>query len=248
MRLRALRHRGAAFDARFHQKHPLFWPLARAAAAFAEERDWPEVASYARAFAGEPVVRFEAARPVARRARRTAPVDGDALYDARITREACVPTRVGSWHDFLNALVWATFPRAKGALHRRQHEELSARLVPGARTLPPTRSRVHDALALLDEGGVVVLDDGRRRLGVVFGHALYESLVLGVRAMAARAVEVRVEVVPADATACTALADAALEKRLSDPGLHPDALPRVALGELPAGPAGRNVAEELRAT
>jgi hypothetical protein len=96
---------------------------------------------------------------------------------------------------------------------------------------------VHDALALLDEGGVVVLDDGRRRLGVLFGHALYEGLVLGVRAMAARAVETRLESVPREASACVALADAALEQRLLDRELHPDALPRVALAELAACPA-----------
>jgi hypothetical protein len=140
-----------------------------------------------------------------------------------------VPTRPRSWHDFLNALVWATFPRAKLALHTRQHEELSARMTPDARTLPSSRSRVHDALALLDEGGVVLLGDGRRRVGIVFGHALYEGLVLGVRALAARAVEVHVEVFPSDARACVSLADDALERSLSNRSLDASALPRVAL-------------------
>jgi hypothetical protein len=87
------------------------------------------------------------------------------LYDARIVTAREVSTRNGSWHDFLNALVWATFPLAKTALHERQH----GIVIPGA----PRRTPEGDALAMLDEGGVFL--PGR----VVFGHAIYESIVLG---------------------------------------------------------------------
>jgi len=122
-----------------------------------------------------------------------------------------VPTRPGSWHDLMNALVWATFPRAKRALHERQHRLV----VPAAPAESARRPRELDALALLDEGGVVVLasagalDEGDERRGereereergergergeraleeaiaagdataFVFGHAIYEGLVLG---------------------------------------------------------------------
>jgi len=125
------------------------------------------------------------------------------LYDARIVLDAEVPTRGGCWHDLMNALVWGTFPRSKLALHTRQHRAIEARVAPGARTLPATRSRELDALALFDEGGVALLAPdptrlrsaparGRRPISgpelasddvdaVVFGHAIYESLVLGVR-------------------------------------------------------------------
>ena len=72
-------------------------------------------AQLARAFEGEPVVRFEppAAKPCCWRA------PANERYDARIALERVVPTRARSWHDLLNALVWATFPRAKLALHAR---------------------------------------------------------------------------------------------------------------------------------
>jgi Protein of unknown function (DUF3025) len=89
--------------------------------------------------------------------------------------------------------VWGTFPRAKRALHARQYRAVAERLEPGTRTLPPTRTPELDALALLDEGGVVLLSRDRaqardraqvvgpgRERAVVFGHAIYESLVLGV--------------------------------------------------------------------
>ncbi|HEY8088160.1 MAG TPA: DUF3025 domain-containing protein, partial [Polyangiaceae bacterium] len=183
------------FEPRFFETHPLFWPIAPAASAFVGETDWPAPASYARAFRRDasPLVRFESAAAPGRRRRRQ--LDPHALYDARIST-GWVPTRERSWHDFLNALVWATFPRAKRALHARQLRVLGACIEPGARRLPPRRSREHDALALVDEGGVVVLDDGRERVPVLFGHALYEGLVLRRGAMTACAVTAHLDRVP----------------------------------------------------
>ena len=90
-----------------------------------------------------------------------------SLYDARIIADGIVPTRAGSWHDLLNALVWATFPLTKTALHRLQHELV----VPHA----PARTKEQDALAMVDEGGAF-LAGGRV---AIFGHAIYESFVRG---------------------------------------------------------------------
>jgi hypothetical protein len=216
-----------AFDPRFFEKHGLFWPIARAAAAFANEADWPEIGTYGRAFAGVAPVRFEAAPPTPRRRRRRGPIDRGALYDARITNDACVPTRPRTWHDFLNALVWATFPRAKRALHARQLRAMQERIEPGARTLPPTRSREQDALALLDEGGVVVLGDGREEVHVVFGHAVYEGLVLGWAPARACALEVRVDALPRETDARIALAEKALVDWVHAGPRAPEAMPRV---------------------
>jgi len=219
-----------SFDGRFFEQHALFWPLAPAASAFSDEHDWPPVEAYERAFAGSTTmpVRFETARPSRGRRRATA-IDPERLYDARITRERCVPTRPRSWHDFLNALVWATFPRAKLALHERQLRALTERIPPGAHTLPGTRSREHDTLALIDEGGVVLLDDGSAREMVLFGHALYEGLVLGRGAMTACAVPARVTSLPTDARTRVALADAALADHLTGAELEPGGLERVRL-------------------
>jgi len=218
-----------SFDGRFFEGHALFWPLAPAASSFSGERDWPAVETYERAFLGATTtpVRFEAAPPLPRGRRRTTAIDPGRLYDARITRERCVPTRPRSWHDFLNALVWATFPRAKLALHQRQHRALAERIPAGARTLPATRSREHDTLALIDEGGVVVLDDGRAREMVLFGHALYEGLVLGRGAMTACAIRAPVTSLPTDPRARVALADEALADHLATAMLEPRGHDRV---------------------
>jgi hypothetical protein len=171
-------------------------------------------------------VRFEPALLPPRRRGRAA-LDTGRLYDARIARDRCVPTRARSWHDFLNALVWATFPRSKLALHERQHRALVERIEPGSRTLPATRTREHDALALLDEGGVVVLDDGRARETVLFGHALYEGLVLGRGAMTACGIVTPVRRMPAEPRERVASADAALAELLRSATLDPRGLERV---------------------
>ena len=144
-------------------------------------------------------VRFERQRPVSRR--RRGPRDPSMMYDARIIHAGCVPTRPGSWHDLMNALVWATFPLAKRALHERQHG-LVVLPAPG---VSARRPRELDALALLDEGGLVVvapeaLDDEDAVAGalmrheataIVFGHAIYEGIILGREAPLGSAICVR---------------------------------------------------------
>jgi hypothetical protein len=69
-------------------------------------------------------------------------------------------------------------------------------------------------------------------VGIVFGHALYEGLVLGVRAMAARVVVATIEELPSAPAGWVELADRVLEDRLRSEELAPNALPRVALAEL----------------
>lgn len=191
--------RAASFDANFLDRSPLLWPLTRAARDLGRLDDFPSVDALERVFEGRPPVRFVPAQP--RRRRREA-VDPHALYDGRIAIDGQVPTRPSCWHDLMNALVWGTFPRAKRALHARQYRAIAERIDPGARALPGARSRELDALALLDEGGLIVLardapslhralrNESRGTLAehvasgsanaIVFGHAIYESLVLGV--------------------------------------------------------------------
>jgi hypothetical protein len=207
------------WDPTFFRRSRLFWPVERAASVLAECVTWPGPDDLTRMFEGDPPVHFEAALPKSRRARLPA----DARYDARIAVARRVPTRAQSWHDLANALVWATFPRAKLALHLRQHRIISARLGPDLR-LPGARTPEQDAIAMLDEGGVALLCLRARRGDVeeavaredagelaamiekgwaraaIFGHAIYEALACGDKATvraAARIVDV--EAAPVDA-------------------------------------------------
>jgi hypothetical protein len=232
--------RAVPFDPAFFTRDARFWPLARAARALLPRDDFPPVDALGAVFVGEPPVRFVAASPRPRRRRRA--IDPRALYDARIAVDRQVPTRERCWHDLMNALVWGTFPLAKNALHARQHRAIQDRLGADAHRLPATRTPELDALALLDEGGVVLFtapsaadghgpcdcdcgcdDDGvagadRALPSVIFGHAIYESLLFGVAPAVAAAIALPAPSPGARAgDGLLALADRALAAVLRDP-------------------------------
>lgn len=142
---------------RFFAENDLFAPIREVAERFADDAAFPSPERIDEVLRDRVSVRFV----------RASQKDKEP-YDALIVRDGVVRTRDGSWHDFLNALVWATFPLAKAALHRRQH----GLVVPGA----SRRSPEGDALAMLDEGGAFFTGPGSAP--IVFGHAIYESLVI----------------------------------------------------------------------
>lgn len=227
-RLRQIRHERARFDGRFFERHPAFWPLARAASTFATAADWPDVRDYRKAFEGEPPVEFEPA-PLKRK-RPAGLVVREQLYDASIIARRMVPTRARMWHDYLNALVWATFPEAKLELHRRQHTAIERWIPEGATHLPNARTRELDALALVDEGGVIVHGDTT----IIFGHAIFEGLVFGQPAMISRAIVFDPPCQHADAQNLIRCSGAFLAETLADSArfLSPGELSRLPL-ELP---------------
>lgn len=224
MKLRVVRSRGEVFDSRFFERDPRFWSIAPAAQVFATYTDWPEPEDYVRAFRGrEAPVTFVSTKPKTRRRREPPALDLAAMYDAQIV-SGKVPTRPRCWHDFMNALVWATFPRSKQVLHARQHQLICAWIPPGATQLPNARTRAQDALALVDEGGVLLLSAGDEVLPVPLGHALFEGIVFQTPAMIARGVPLAVDVLPSRERA-TDMADELLAARLGAPML-PEELPR----------------------
>lgn len=236
--IRAIR-RSIPFDPQFLARHPLMWPLARAARPFVagDAREWPAVQSWGAVFAANdaPPIGFVRATPRPRGGRRRQRAQS-TMYDVSIIERGQVPSRERHWHDFFNALVWGTFPRAKAALHRRQAAMLTARLDPDVpRLLPPHRTREQDGLAMIDEGGVVALAAPDGELRLVFGHAVYEGFVVGVLDMTARMVRLPVAALTDDPIA---QADAALAATLADPTFStlPDDLPRVFVPDAPQPP------------
>jgi hypothetical protein len=226
------------FDGVCCARHPLAWPIAHAARRLEALEAWPEVEQYGALLDPTPV-RFEVQPPRPRGRRRLRQVTPG--YDARICDEGVVPTRRRSWHDLFNALVWATFPRTKAALHRRQ---LRAQRSAGD---AHRRTREQDALALLDEGGVAMLCEAPahgafraaldvrdlaavadlvatgRAVGVVYGHAVLEHLALDGPPVRALVHPIATASLPATATACVALADTGLAAALEDPESFLDA-------------------------
>lgn len=174
--------------------------------------------------------------PQVKTRKRRGPLDRDALYEVRIHVHRRVPTRERSWHDLTNALVWAAFPRSKRALTARQHAITEAVLPPGATRLPGARTREQDALAMVDEGGIVLLapasdaeelrraqregDEAAlgaslaagRAAALVFGHAMMEHAIDGILAVRGYGIVLAVDALPDSLEARIEAADAALAR------------------------------------
>jgi hypothetical protein len=73
------------------------------------------------------------------------------LYEQRIQSHLVIPTRPDNLHDFMNALVWLTYPQFKQALNRAHCQAFKDNPDETRR-----RSAFRDALTMLDESGILV--------------------------------------------------------------------------------------------
>lgn len=235
MRLRKLRDERAAWQSEFFERSRLFDAFSPLAQRLASRKDWPTPDELTTLVGDEAKRRgvwaptFVSQPPKKRGAR-----DRASLYDVRIVEHGEVPTRERHWHDVMNALAWLAFPQCKRALHQRQYEIIAASVGESFDALPGARSKEHDAIAMLDEGGALVLctdaarDDIEHSLKVsdrsrleahlrardaylfVLGHGILESVVLANELTPVHAfVEVfSSQNVPHDVASARALVDA----------------------------------------
>jgi Protein of unknown function (DUF3025) len=195
-----------------------FTALGNLGCELAQEPSFPSVERLNALYGKGAHVTFEEQAVVARRKRKAVFVEP---YDQAIM-SGRVPTRANSYHDLMNALVWSVFPKSKRALHA-----LQARFIAEAKSqgLIGRRLPEHDSLAILDEGGVLILSrasiltdealeqalaSGKASFRV-FGHGILESLALGSPKPMVGAI-----VLPCDKTGSLADADALLATRLEN--------------------------------
>ncbi len=233
---------GQQWDPQFLSRSSLLTVFASLAAPLTHGRaDWPSLEQYtalaeARRLACCPdgrQVAFSPAAPKRVRARRDTPIDPSQLYDGRIVLRGEVPCLHASYHDWFNALAWASFPRAKRAVHERQFEALCDWLVPSASRLPNRRTREQDALTLFDEGGAALVIARAEELPaasgttdlnelrcapqlVLFGHAAMEHLVFDSTPVRIAAMVLESGATRREGVALLDWVDAALELRLRD--------------------------------
>ena len=208
---------------------------------------WPDVAAIDAALAPLAGVRFVARDKVRTRRRAGRAIDGDAIYEIQIASQREVPTRPDNAHDLLNALAWAAFPAAKWSLTAQLAAAQRERLADRPWRLPGARTRRHDRLALIDEGGILIaraaspgadvaadLGGGRAR-ALVFGHALLEHALEGSLDVWGAALVFPVNPTGSIAEVRARL-DAALAAALDGGALldDPAGLPRLGLAELAA--------------
>jgi hypothetical protein len=230
---------GQAWDARFLERSSLLGALRELAQPLLDGGSWPTLEVYgafaeAERRARAPELRAVTFAPPVRR-QRSSPIEVGQLYDGRIALHDEVPCLGSSYHDFLNALAWAAFPRAKRALHARQYRALTAWLPPSAERLPNRRTREQDALALFDEGGsvLVVTPELGARLAeseaqhalrgedearvVLFGHAIMEHVCFESSGVRSAALLLRVPAPLPEGRALLDLVDREIAARLHDP-------------------------------
>lgn len=158
---------------------------------FASASDWPAIPALDAVLA--PELRTVGVRLVDAPKTRAAlaadgAIDPASLYEVRIVEHGEIPTRPRNLHDLLNALVWAAFPRSKRALTQRLATIQRARAA-GRATLPSTRTREHDRLAMFDEGALLRVNETTTW---IFGHAIYEHTYAGVLGVRGAAVDLAV--------------------------------------------------------
>jgi hypothetical protein len=145
-------------------------------------------------------------------------LDPLSLYEVRISDTGDVPTRARNLHDLLNALMWAAFPYSKRALTQRLAAMQRVRAA-GQSKLPVARTRPHDRLALVDEGGVIT---PRGEAGAwIFGHAILEHAYAGI--MDVRGAVIQLDIEPSQLAVepheARRVVDAALARVVADDAL-----------------------------
>jgi len=84
-------------------------------------------------------------------------------YEERVYRTGVISTRERNWHDLFNALMWLLWPELKSSMNAAHVREMSS--LRGA-----NRSRLRDAMTLLDESGVIVAASDRADLEALRDH------------------------------------------------------------------------------
>lgn len=93
-------------------------------------------------------------------------------YEQGILETGAIPTRPDNLHDFMNALVWLTFPQAKASLNRVHCQTLADN--PAERK---QRSAQRDAITLLDESGVLIFTEDEELLPLLATRRWHEVFI-----------------------------------------------------------------------
>ncbi|MES2538761.1 MAG: DUF3025 domain-containing protein [Pseudomonadota bacterium] len=197
----------ASFLKEIDWRRPWLAPLLPAAAPILQAQDWREALNAA-AFAAS--LCNHRGLPI--RFVPQSDLPADTPYEAFISATGGVPTR-SNLHDFFNALVWLTFPKAKAQLNALQAMEIAgaARMPDAGGAHGARRGKLRDAATIFDENAAILVatdqdlvaalrghqwrelfiarrDDFSRDCTVcLFGHALMEKLVSPYKAITAHA-------------------------------------------------------------
>ena len=147
------------------QPYGLSWPGAETVAAL--HNLWPET--------GAPV----SGRGLPLRVVESGVDQGAAAYESAIANTGLLSTRNNS-HDWFNALMWLAYPESKRVMNRlqaEQAEKFSAPPTGPARSAGNARTRLRDALTVLDENGAVFVTSCADRARALQGFQWHDLFV-----------------------------------------------------------------------
>jgi len=94
-------------------------------------------------------------------------------YEPRVYLTGEVQTRLNNWHDFLQVLVWKTWPKTKSLINELHYQSSSKRT-------ENKRSNVENFLTLFDECGIVIISSNATLLDYIINFQ-WKSLFVGNR-------------------------------------------------------------------
>lgn len=94
----------------------------------------------------------------------------ELYYEEWIYERGLCPTRIASWHDFFNAIIWCLFPQTKRELNAQHVADIASHGRQG-------RTRRRDALTMFDECGVVVPCSDPRLIEQLREHQWHSAFV-----------------------------------------------------------------------
>ena len=181
--------------------HPIFWPLLPSASGFVESfLDWPTLADY------QDFLNTSDNPIVTRSHNKLTIVPQDINpqlfadgYEPRVFLKGELQTRINSWHDFFQVLIWKIFPKTKACINELHFNAMKYRLESSGQ--PERRSVLENTLTQFDECGTVIISTEQPLLDlirqfnwhtlfwkkraeleqhikcIVFGHAIYEKAI-----------------------------------------------------------------------
>lgn len=187
----------AIWNASFYQQSSMFLPIAGVAGQFMPQQ-WPSLDEMNRALLTRQHPILVNGNPLKAVAQDSKASDFFSGYEQQIYLNGCLQTRTQNWHDYLNLLVWMSFPETKSVLNQQQYSESLSQYRLGKNS----RSLKQNTLAQFDECGVIIccsnprlyellqnhcwkelFYDEQDRIGkeiefFIFGHGLFEKALI----------------------------------------------------------------------
>lgn len=157
------------WDDCFYQRSDMFFPLQSAAKLFSSAK-WPSLEQMNNVLSHSNIVLDGHELHAVSQSSKQEKTNFHENYEQRIHLRGEIQTRLENWHDYLNLLVWLTFPSIKGQLNQIQFQQSMLQRARGLKN----RTVIQQKLAHFDECGVIVVSSDPRLLKLLRNHQWQE--------------------------------------------------------------------------